>query len=302
MKTFSLPIKILFLFTLTLSSSRGFAQDNALRTKLQHIVDAHTATIGFSLLNLENGDTLTINGSKHLPMQSVYKFHLALAVLHQVDQRKLRLNQKVLLKKTDLKPDTWSPLREKYPNAGVAVPLSEILQVTVGQSDNNGCDILFRLLGGTEKVNAYIKSLGIKEVDIVGTEEEMHQDDKVQFRNYTTASEATHLLQLFYTKKILSKTSQAALWKWMTASLSGPNKLRAGLPAGTILTHKTGFSGVYPSGLTAATNDIGIVTLPNGKHFAIAVFVSMSEEPEATNDAIIAELAKVSWEAMLTSK
>jgi beta-lactamase class A len=221
MKIFSLPVKIVVLLILMLSHIHGFSQKNDLRTKVQHVINAHTSNVGFSLLNLENGDTLTFNGSKRLPMQSVYKFHLALAVLHQVDLKKLRLNQKVLLKKTDLKEDTWSPLRDKYPNGGVAVTLSEILQATVGQSDNNGCDILFHLLGGTENVNAYTKSLGIKEVDIVGTEEEMHHDQNVQFRNYTTASEATHLLQLFYKKKILSKSSHAVLWKWMTESLSG---------------------------------------------------------------------------------
>lgn len=299
MKMISLPVKILLLFTLMLGSLSGFSQDLKLRKQLQQIVDAHQATIGFSLINLDNGDTLSINGNKRLPMQSVYKFHLALAVLNQVDQGKLKIDQPIMLKKSDLHTNTWSPLRDKYPNAGVAVPLSEILALTVGQSDNNGCDILFRLLGGTANVNRYIHQLGIKDIAIVGTEDEMHHDDQVQFKNYTTAAEATHLLQLFYSKKLLSKSSQDNLWQWMTTSLSGADKLRAGLPAGTALTHKTGFSGVDKAGITAATNDIGIVTLPNGKHFAIAVFVSMSKEDEKTNHALIAELAKASYEALL---
>lgn len=283
-------------------SVNGFAQKNDLRKKLQTIVSAHAATVGFSLVDLQNGDTLTVNGAQHLPMQSVYKFHLALAILNQVDQGKLQLDQKILIKKSDLLPDTWSPLREKYPNGEVRIPLSEILSYTVSQSDNNGCDILFRLIGGPAKVNRYIHSLGIKEVAITATEEQMHQNDQVQFTNWTTPGAATQLLKLFYSKKILSETSHEFLWKVMTETSTGPNKIKGLLPAGTLAAHKTGNSGANKSGLTAASNDIGIVTLPDGKHFAVAVFVSMTKEDEKATDSIIAELTKASWDYLTTGK
>ncbi|RAJ35651.1 beta-lactamase class A [Pedobacter cryoconitis] len=283
-------------------SVNGFAQKNDLRKKLQAIVSSHAATIGFSLTDLQNGDTITVNGTKHLPMQSVYKFHLALAVLNQVDQGKLKLDQKILVKKSDLLPDTWSPLREKYPNGEVKIPLSEILSYTVSQSDNNGCDILFRLMGGPAKVNRYIHSLGIKQVAIVATEEQMHKDENVQFTNWTTPVAATELLKLFYSRKVLSKTSHDFLWKVMTETVTGANKIKGLLPAGTLVAHKTGSSGANAAGLTTGTNDIGIVTLPNGKHFAVAVFVSMTKEDEKTNDLIIAELTKVSWDYLTAGK
>jgi beta-lactamase class A len=289
-------------FFLLIVSVNVFAQKNDLRKKLQTIVSAHAATIGFSLTDLQNGDTLTINGGKHLPMQSVYKFHLALAILNQVDQGKLKLDQKILVKKSDLLPGTWSPLREKYPNGEVLIPLSEILSYTVSQSDNNGCDLLFRLIGGPAKVNRYIHSLGIKKVAVTATEEQMHQNEQVQFTNWTTPAAATQLLKLFYDKKILSKTSYEFLWKAMTETSTGPNKIKGLLPAGTLAAHKTGNSGANKSGLTAATNDIGIVTLPDGKHFAVAVFVSMTKEDEKTTDSIIAELTKTSWDYLTTVK
>ncbi|MBA4053785.1 MAG: class A beta-lactamase, partial [Marivirga sp.] len=80
-------------------------------------------------MDLESGDTIIINGKKQFPMQSVYKFPVAMAVLHQVDQGKLSLNQKIHVAKNDLLPNTWSPLREKYPSGNVEVPLSEILEI-----------------------------------------------------------------------------------------------------------------------------------------------------------------------------
>lgn len=287
------------LLTLSLNSS---AQHNELRKKLQTIVSAHQAKIGFALMDLQNGDTVTVNGATHLPMQSVYKFHLALAILNQVDQGKLKLDQKIFVKKADLLPDTWSPLRDKYPAAEVLIPLSEIITYTVAQSDNNGCDILFKLIGGPAKVNQYIKKSGITEISIVSTEAQMHQDDQLQFKNWTTPRAANQLLKLFYSKKLLSASSHQFLWKVMTETSTGAAKIKGKLPAGTPVAHKTGYSGINETGVTAATNDIGIVTMPDGKRFALAVFISMSKEDEKANDAIIAELVKTSWDELIAEK
>lgn len=290
---YKISVYLFFLTTITVNS---FSQQHKLQLKLQAIADAHPAIIGFSVLNLQNGQTFNINGKKHFPMQSVYKFHLALAILNQVDQGKYSLEQKVLVKKSDLSPDTWSPLREKYPNGNVAIPLSELLTYTIGLSDNNGCDILFNLIGGTDQVNTYIHKLGIKDVSIAATEDEMHHNEQAQYTNWTTPVAACQLLNLFYSKNILSQKSREFLWKVMTETKSGLNKIKGQLPAETLVTHKTGYSGVNEKGITAATNDIGIVTLPNGKHFAVAAFVAMTKEEEKVNDAIIAELTKASWD------
>jgi len=288
--------KIICIALLLAASVPTFAQQNDFKKKLQDMVKSYPATIGLAITNLQNGDTISVNGGLHLPMQSVYKFHLALAILHQVDEGKIQLNQQILIKKSDLKPDTWSPLRDKYPNGGVKIPLAELLSFTVSQSDNNGCDILFGIAGGPARVNAYIHQLGIKEINIAATENEMHQDWKVQFTNWTTAGAAADLLRLFYAKQLLSKTSQDFLWKIMTDSPSGPQKIKGLLPSGTAVAHKTGYSGADKKGLTAATNDIGIVSLPNGKHFAIAVFVSMTNADVKASDMMISELSRAAWD------
>lgn len=288
-----------FLFlTLTASvfSSALFAQNNPLQQKLDSIVSTKKADVGFSVMYLENQKIVSVNGDKHYPMQSVYKFHLALAVLNQVDQGKLKLDQKIFVKKSDLLQDTWSPLREKYPNGNVGLPLSEILKYTVSESDNNGCDILFRLIGGTGKADQFIKKQGIKEISITGTEEEMHKDDQVQFRNWTTPKAANNLLKKFLEGKVLKKTTEDFLMKIMEETVTGPGKIKGLLPQGTLVAHKTGNSGVNKKGITAASNDIGIVTLPNGKKMLISAFVSMSKESDQENDKIIAALTKAAFE------
>jgi beta-lactamase class A len=277
----------------------GYSQRNILKEKIAEIVKSKRATVGVGIMNLENGDTLTLNGKRHFPMQSVFKFHLALAVLNQVDKGKITLNQDIFVSKADMIPNLYSPMREKYPEGNINLPLSEILKYTVSQSDNSGCDLLFKLIGGTEKANKFIHKIGVKDVAILDPEVRIQNDWSLQYRNYTTPFAAIQLLQKFHKDQILSKSSQDFLYKIMVETTTGPNKIKGLLPREAIVAHKTGFSGKNKEGLTGATNDIGIITLPNSKQFAIAVFVSDSMEDEKTNDKMIAEIALAAWDYYL---
>jgi beta-lactamase class A len=82
----------------------------------------------------------------------------------------------------------------------------------------------------------------------------------------------------------------------MKDSPTGPHRIKGELPSGTVVMHKTGTSG-SAEGLTNATNDIGLITLPDGRRLAIAVFVSDSSADEATRDAVIARIAKAAYDA-----
>lgn len=273
-----------------------FAQKETLRQKIKAITQQINGTVGVAITSLEDADTLTFNGKAHLPMQSVFKFPLAMAVLHEVDKGKLKLDQPVFVSEKDLLPGTWSPLREKYPKGNVNIPLREIIRITVSESDNNGCDRLFKLLGGTKNVENYIRSLGIKNIAIVGTEEEMHNNSEVQFANWAAPVGMLQLLKVFYEGKTLSKSSTDFLQKTMLETVTGPNKIKGLLPKNTPVAHKTGYSGVNAKGICDASNDVGIVTLPNGKHFAIVVFVCNTTANEVTRDGVMAQISKATWD------
>lgn len=275
------------------------SQKSVLKTKINQIIHSKRATVGVGILDFENGDTLMVSGNEHFPMQSVYKFHLALAVLNEVDKGKLTLNQNIFVSKADLNPNLYSPLREKYPEGNINLPLNEIIKYTVSQSDNTGCDLLFKLLGGTEKANKYIHKIGVKAVEILDPEARIQNDWSLQYKNYSSPFAAVQLLQKFQKENILTKSSHDFLYKIMVETTTGPNKIKGLLPREAIVAHKTGFSGKNKEGLTGATNDVGILTLPNGKQLAIAIFVSNSMEDEKTNDRIIAEIALATWDYYL---
>jgi Beta-lactamase class A len=283
---------ILFFFSVT----SIFAQTDSLRKKIEQIVSSKNADVGIAVYSFDNGDTLSVNGSRHFPMQSVFKFHLALAVLAKVDEGKLALDQKIFIKKSDLEPNTWSPIQKKYPEGNIELSLSEILSYTVSMSDNNGCDILFNLIGGTKEVNDYIHNLGVNDVAVKATEAEMRKDWNVQFTNWSTPVSAVQLLKKFYQREFLSQKSYDFLWKIMAETSTGVKRIKGSLPEGTLVAHKTGSSGKNELGISAAVNDIGIVELPSGKHFAISAFVSNSTEDDSVNEKIIADITKVIWD------
>jgi beta-lactamase class A len=290
-------MKPFFLLILVLSFTKNaYSQTNNLRKQLDSIIQTKKADIGVAVLGLEDRDSLTVNPNKDYPMQSVYKLHLALAILHDVDKGKLALNQPILIQKSDLLPNTWSPMRDKYPEGNVSLPLSDILSFSVSKSDNNACDVLFRLVGGTKKVHKYIRKLGIKNVNISATEQEMSKDWSIQFTNKTRPFSAVELLDKFFNQPILKKETHDFLWKILVETTTGPNKIKGLLPVGTVVGHKTGASGTNKEGITGASNDVGIVTLPNGKHVALAVFVANSSGNTAENDRTIAEIAKAVWD------
>jgi beta-lactamase class A len=286
----------------SLFTFHSYSQIDSLKSKIEQIIKTKNATVGVSIRGIENNDSLSVNGDAHFPMQSVFKFHIALAVLDQVDKGKLKLDQAIFISKDELLPNTWSPIREKYPDGDVKLTLAEIIKYTVAWSDNNGCDILLRKIGGPKKVERYIRKLGIKNISIKYNEKEMHKNWDAQFSNWTTPTATTDLLVAFYTKNVLSKSSFDFLLKTMIETSTGKNRIKGQLPEGTIVAHKTGSSGTNDEGVTAAANDIGIVTLPDGNHFAISVFVTNSKENDETNEKIISDIAKLTWDYFQNAK
>jgi len=126
----------------------------------------------------------------------------------------------------------------------------------------------------------------------------------LQFQNWTTPKAANEILERFYSNKsnLLSKKSHHFIWKVMKETETGQNRLKGQLPKRTIVAHKTGSSGANKEGLTAAANDIGIVFLPGGQHYYISVFVTNSTENAETNEKIIADISKVTWDYFTKNK
>lgn len=268
---------------------------SGLAADLDRIARETDGTLGAAVRLVETGETVVLNGDGRFPMQSVYKAPIGMAVLHEVDAGRLSLDAPIRVEMADLVPSGMhSPLRDAHPKGGV-VPLLELLRLSVEESDGTASDVLLRLAGGKAKVQGYLSSVGVEGIRIETTEGEMGRDYQAQYRSWAAPGAAVGWLTALQQGKDLSPKSRALLLGWMTATKTFPTRLKGRLPAGTEVAHKTGSSGSR-DGVSAATNDIGIITLPDGRHLAVAVFLRDSKADDAARDAAIAKVARAAWD------
>jgi beta-lactamase class A len=273
------------------STPAHLQRSQTIQDQLSEIAEQAQGRVGvFAALIETNERIASLNPQGHFPMQSVYKLPICMAVMKQVDVGKLRLDQKVKIATEDYVPEAaHSPIRDKYPK-GTELTVNELLRFALSESDGTASDVLLKLAGNAT-VREFLASLPVTDIVILDTEKELAKDWQAQYRNSATPEAAVALLAKLYEQRGLSGPSRDLLLKYMTQSTPGVKRLKGLLPAGTPVAHKTGTSGMQ-DGITAATNDIGIVTLPNGTHLAIAVFVSDSPASETVREGVIAKLAK----------
>jgi len=229
-------------------------------------------------------------------MQSVYKLPIGMAVLREVDRGKLQLYAGIRVDKTEyVHKGQHSPLRDDHPE-GATVAVRELLRLAVSESDGSASDVLLRLIGGPPAVMTYLRDLGIDDVQVLDTEKRIGEDGSVQYRNWATPNGAIKILRALHKSAELSRSSRALLLQFMTETTTFPTRIKGLLPTNAVVAHKTGSSGTN-NGLTAATNDIGIMTLPDGRNIAIAVFVADSKADDTARDNVIARIAKQAWDA-----
>ena len=278
-------------FAATLAAALPF---HDLPSQFEKIAGDAKGRVGVAVKIVESGETADLHGDERFPMHSVYKLPISMAVLQRVDRGELKLDQQVKVEPSDfVRTGMYSPVRDKYPD-GTELTIAELLRYTICESDGSASDVLMKLIGGPGSVMAYLKEIQVPNIQVVNYEKEIGRDWETQYRNWATPKAALALLVAL--QRELSAESQTLLLKLMTEAIPGAKRLKGELPAGTVVAHKTGTGGTR-NGITSATNDIGIITLPDGRHLAVAVFVSDSAADDDTRDAIIARLAKAAWNA-----
>jgi beta-lactamase class A len=249
--------------------------------------------VGASFALLGTSESAALEGERHFPMQSVYKLPIAILVLRQIDAGKLTLDRQIAVTPKDFVSDREFTIQRQYPRGG-DLSVRELLRYMISESDGTACDVLLRLIGGPEKATPGLRELGVENVMIAKYEKEMAANWRVSYENWATPGGAIAVLKLLHEGKVISEASRSLLLDLMVNSRPGPKRLKGLLPAGTIVAHKTGTSATV-NGVTSATNDIGIITLPDGGQLAIAVFVSDTKAALKTREEVIGQIADAAW-------
>jgi beta-lactamase class A len=267
-----------------------------LESRVSTIADGSGGRTGVYAEVLETPARIALNEDERFPMQSVYKLPICMAVLDLVDRHAVSLDTPVRIPAPELAPaGIHSPLRDANPTGGTFT-IAELVHAAIAESDGTASDALLRVAGGPGEATAYLRGLGVNDMEIAATEAAMSRDPMVQYTNFATPRAAVALLAALASSPKVAARSRAILLTEMTNSAPGPKRLKGLLPTGTRVAHKTGTDGTV-NGMTRATNDIGLISLPGGRHLAIAVFVKDSTADEATRDGTIAGIAKAVYDA-----
>lgn len=256
---------------------------------IQEVIKGKKAQVGVAVLYKD--DAVTVNNDDQYPLMSVFKFHIALAVLKKMEQEGIPLTAVVTLRPSDIDTKTWSPMYKKYKSKKITLSYGDLINYMVSQSDNNACNRLIYFVGGIQNVNAFIKDLGIDQIQLIETEKSMEQDIRKSYNNWSTPLSVAQLLRKVYTEKVLSDKHFAFLEKAMLASASGKDKFRAGLPKEIEVGHKTGMSYRTPEGVRMCDADVGVIYMPEGEKCYLAVLVKDSKESDAINVKIMVDIA-----------
>ncbi len=265
---------------------------SAIQKSADSITASIDAKVAFAFINIETGDTFSYHGDDHKPTQSTAKFPLALLVMHLVDSGKLSLSDSTKIPAPDLSPKFHSSMRDSL-YGRTTVSLHEMMYYMITMSDNASCNMFAEMVGGPANIVAYARRQGMGGLSLVPAATRQIIDFSRPYDNWCTATDMAQLLARFYTGHILSKTSTDTLRNIMERTSGGKDRIRGLLPENTIVAHKTG-TGEFTNGFFV--NDIGIITLPNGNHLVLAVYVSDAKADMEACARIIARIAKACYD------
>jgi beta-lactamase class A len=271
-----------------------------LENRLRAICDRAGGSVGFAVTHVETGRTVGVNASARLPLYSVFKVPVAIAVLKDVEANRLKIDQAVHVTPDEIVPG--APENTALWREGRNSTIAELIEVSIARSDNTSTEKLMRLIGGPARVTEQMRALGFNDIDIrFSTTAFLQARENV---NTGSAGDLVNLLVQLQKGNILPPAQTNLLIDYMRRTITGPNRLPGDLPAGTVVGHKTG-SGLRDPGTNVpkATNDVGLITLPNSLGtLAIAVLVSDSKLPDVSQEKVIAELARTAYDAFVSGR
>lgn len=266
-----------------------------LRDSLQLVADSYHGEIGVAVIT-DTGDTLTINNEAKYPLMSVFKLHQAIALCNFYERTGQSLDSMVSIPRSHLNPDTWSPMLRDYSSDTITLPIRQLLTYTLTLSDNNASNWMFEHLQTVNDADDFIAAVIPREsFSISHTEAEMGREHSQAYENRTSPLGAAILIKRLYTDSIIALQDANFIRTTLDECQTGLDRIVSPLKdiPGIIIGHKTGSGYRSPEGVLAAHNDVGFVRLPDGRRYALAVFVKDFNGDETEASAAIARISEV---------
>jgi len=291
---------------------------------------AFDGQVGIAIRSIDDGWSAGWQADELYPQQSVSKLWVAITAMDAVDKGKVSLDEPVTLTSDDLTLFHQPIADEVLKTGSFTTTLGDLMVRQMTQSDNTANDKLMRSVGGPAAVRAMIKAkhLGAIRFDngeralqsriaglswnpsySIGSAFFQARDalppdvrkaafDRYVADPYDGAAPSAIVAALARLKRgeLLSPASTQHLLDIMSHTVTGANRLKGGLAPGWVLNHKTG-TGQVLGDQQAGYNDIGILTAPDGKSYAVAVMIKLTSVPlpvrmELMNNVVRAVIAQ----------
>jgi len=252
--------------------------------RLQQLEKQSGGRLGIAVLDTQSGQRLGQRADERFPMCSTFKLLVAAAVLARVDRGQERLERRVTFGRADLLEH--APVTRAHVSDG-GLPLGQLCEAVMVVSDNTAANLLLASLGGPAGLTAYVRTLGDARTRLDRTEPLLNEALPGDERDTTTPNAMLGNLEKLLLGDALSPAAREKLAAWMSASTTGLERLRKGVPPDWRVGDKTG------SGNHGTANDIAILWPPQGKPLLIAAYLTATSAAPEVKNGVFAELGRL---------
>jgi beta-lactamase class A len=283
-----------------------------LRERIDQLGSGFDGRVGIAVRSIDDGWETGWKDDELYPQQSVSKLWVSITALDAVDRGRVSLDDKVTLTPSDLTLFHQPIAAEVLQGGSYTTDLGDLMQRAITTSDNTANDKLMRSVGGPAAVRSMIARKHLGAIRFANGERSLQSRiaglawsqsyalggkffevrDKVPIKTRSAAfnhyiadpydgaapSAIVNALAKLKRGELLSAASTQRLLDVMAHTHTGPNRLKGGLEPGWTLSHKTG-TGQELGGVQAGYNDIGILTAPDGRSYAVAVMIKKTSTP-----------------------
>ena len=295
-----------------------------LRDRVNQLGQGFDGRVGIAVKSTDDGWATEWKAGELYPQQSVSKLWVSITALDAVDRGRVRLDDQVTLTRDDLTL-FHQPIAAQILGGGYTTTLDDLMFKAITTSDNTANDRLMRAVGGPAAVRAMIAAKHLGAIRFYNGERALQSRiagliwspsysignafyeardalplalRKAAFDRYVNdpydgaaPSAIVNALSRLKRGELLSPASTQRLLAIMSNTKTGANRLKGGLAPGWVLNHKTGTGQVLGS-QQAGYNDIGILTAPDGKSYAVAVMIKLTSVPLPVRMALMNDVVR----------
>lgn len=265
------------------------AEDEPPPFLLSDLEARHGGRLGVAAMDIGSQRRVSWRGQERFPFCSTFKAFLAAATLQRVQREEERLDRAVPVTRADMIPH--APVTEKA--IGRTLTIRELMQAAVEVSDNPAANILIREMGGIAVWRSWWPTFGDTTTLISRLEPDLNTALPNDPRDTCLPDQTVANIRELAFSDRLTPAHDQLIQSWLIASPTGPNRLKAGVPQGWTVAHKTG------TGANGTANDVGMaIPLSGAPVLLTAYFTGATEATDDQRDAVVAEATRRVFKAL----